>query len=104
MCRANFLEKPVNPQSRASTLPDYPHMLRKNRLRRWMPTRELRVLTHLGAAGQGSDLLFKHADLVFMESTYGDKDHPSRKALRDGIQRRFGLRSEMPAHREVIEC
>jgi metallo-beta-lactamase family protein len=30
------------------------------------------------------------------------EDEP-RKALRDGIQRRFGLRSEMPGYREVIE-
>jgi metallo-beta-lactamase family protein len=39
---------------------------------------------------------FKHADLVFMESTYGDKDHPSlvetaaaaREAVRETIERR----------------
>ena len=33
--------------------------------------------------------------------THGEDEQ--RKALRDCIQRRFGLRSEMPAYRDMIE-
>ncbi len=37
--------------------------------------------------------------------THAHLDHTGRlPLLTDCIQRRFGLRSEMPAYREVIEC
>ena len=57
-----------------------------------------------GHAGQ-SDLLNWFGSLAASRPrvilTHGEDEQ--RKALRDCIQRRFGLRSEMPAYREVIE-
>jgi metallo-beta-lactamase family protein len=69
----------------------------------------VRATTHLfgglsGHAGQ-ADLLNWFGSLAPGKPrvilTHGE-DGP-RKALADGIRRRFGLPSEMPAYREVIE-
>jgi metallo-beta-lactamase family protein len=71
---------------------------------------KVQAKTHLfsglsGHAGQ-SDLLNWFGSLAASRPrvilTHGEDEQ--RKALRDCIQRQFGLRSEMPGYRDVIEC
>ena len=53
---------------------------------------------------RATDIYRTHEDLCFRLTRHPhDGEDERRKALRDCIQRRFGLRSEMPAYREVIE-
>ena len=54
---------------------------------------------------RATDIYRTHEDLCFRLTRHPhDGEDERRKAFRDCIQRRFGLRSEMPAYRELIEC